>query len=81
VNIRTCQEGWREEAARDGRLTPLERCAQELHREFCACCRVERVRLEAITRILRGLPVYAPSPLVVGATRRRLIESASQMLD
>lgn len=80
MNIRTCQEGWREEAVRDGRLTPLERCAQELHREFCASCRIERVRLEAIARFLRHLPVYVPSPLVVGTTRRRLIESASQML-
>jgi len=81
VNVRNCKEGWKEEAARDGRLTPLERHRQDLHREICGSCRTERTRLEVIAGVLRRLPVYVPGPFVVSATRRRLLESASRMLD
>jgi hypothetical protein len=81
VNIRTCKERWKVEAGRDGRLTVIEQHLHGLHLEICATCSIERLRLEAIAQMLRRLPLRAPSPFIVRATRRRLLETAGRMLD
>jgi hypothetical protein len=79
VTITICRETWKVEAARDGRLEPREKQEFSQHEQSCASCAGERVWLERIALLLRRLPVHKPSPILVNTTRRRLLNTASQL--